>query len=101
MAVEIPLQRQRLAGQPPPRTPPHPICRRHSLGLSSWGADFWRRRTCATCRHAAAGESIGPSARKKRGPQDDKAKQTAPVKDVGVFRAFVKAGQRLAEASGP
>jgi len=41
---------------------------------------------------AAAGESIGPSARKKRGPQDDNAKQTAPLKDVDVFRAFVNAG---------
>jgi len=35
----------------------------------------------------AASESIGPSARQKRGPQDDSA----------VFRALVKAGQRLAE----
>jgi predicted helicase len=35
----------------------------------------------------AAGKSIDPSARKKRGPQDDKA----------VFRALVAAGQRLAE----
>jgi predicted helicase len=36
---------------------------------------------------AAADKSIGPSARKERGPQDDKR----------VFREFVKAGQRLAE----
>jgi len=36
---------------------------------------------------AAADKSIGPSARKERGPQDDK----------DVFRAFVAAGQRLAE----
>ena len=36
---------------------------------------------------AAADESIGPSAREERGPQDDR----------DVFRAFVKAGQRLAE----
>jgi len=36
---------------------------------------------------AAGDESIDPSARKKRGPQDDK----------DVFRAFVAAGQRLAE----
>jgi hypothetical protein len=35
----------------------------------------------------AADKSIGPSARKKRGPQDDKE----------VFRAFATAGQRLAE----
>ncbi len=35
----------------------------------------------------AADESIDPSARKKRGPQDDN----------GEFRALVKAGQRLAE----
>jgi len=36
---------------------------------------------------AAAGESIAPSARKERGPQDDK----------DVFRALATAGQRLAE----
>ncbi|MGB8580112.1 MAG: type ISP restriction/modification enzyme [Candidatus Sulfotelmatobacter sp.] len=36
---------------------------------------------------AAASEYIDPSARKERGPQDD----------IGVFEAFVKAGQRLAE----
>jgi predicted helicase len=35
----------------------------------------------------APSESIGPSARKERGPQDD----------TGVFRALVTAGQRLAE----
>jgi predicted helicase len=35
----------------------------------------------------AADNSIGPSARKERGPQDDS----------GVFKAFAKAGQRLAE----
>ena len=35
----------------------------------------------------AADKSIGPSARKERGPQDDNA----------VFRALAKAGQRLAE----
>jgi predicted helicase len=36
---------------------------------------------------ASADNSIDPSARKKRGPQDDST----------VFRAFAKAGQRLAE----
>jgi predicted helicase len=36
---------------------------------------------------ATASKSIGPSARKGRGPQDDKE----------VFRALTKAGQRLAE----
>jgi predicted helicase len=36
---------------------------------------------------SAADKSIDPSARKKRGPQDDST----------VFRAFAKAGQRLAE----
>jgi predicted helicase len=36
---------------------------------------------------AAASECIRPSARKERGPQDD----------IGVFKAFVKAGERLAE----
>jgi predicted helicase len=35
----------------------------------------------------AADESIDPSARTERGPQDDS----------GIFRAFAKAGQRLAE----
>ncbi len=51
----------------------------------------------------AASESIDPSARKKRGPQDDKADNssvsavTSVVKDLEVFRAFVRAGQRLAE----
>jgi|SRR5580658_1067372 predicted helicase len=51
----------------------------------------------------AADDSIGPSARKKRGPQDDDEKNisanSAPsaVKDVEVFRGLVKAGQRLAE----
>ncbi|MGB7600315.1 MAG: type ISP restriction/modification enzyme [Candidatus Sulfotelmatobacter sp.] len=35
----------------------------------------------------AASEYIGPSGRKERGPQDD----------IGVFKAFVKAGERLAE----
>ena len=47
----------------------------------------------------AAAESIDPSARKERGPQDDSAKDTpvSPVvKDVDVFRSFVKAGQCLA-----
>jgi predicted helicase len=39
-----------------------------------------------------AGKSIDPSSRKKRAPQDDKLE-----KDVDVFQAFVKAGQRLAE----
>jgi len=51
----------------------------------------------------AAGESIGPSARKERGPQDDKAENssvspvTSVVKDVDLFRQLVKAGQSLAE----
>jgi len=50
----------------------------------------------------AADKSIGPSARKKRGPQDDNKNPPVPpvssvVKDVDVFRAFVRAGQRLAE----
>ena len=48
----------------------------------------------------AADKSIDPSARKKRGPQDDNAKQTSAssvVKDFDVFSALVKAGQRLAE----
>jgi predicted helicase len=36
---------------------------------------------------AATNNSIGPSARKERGPQDDN----------GVCKAFTKAGQRLAE----
>jgi predicted helicase len=51
----------------------------------------------------AGDESIGPSARKERGPQDDRAKDTpvSPVPPVvtelDVFRAFVKAGQRLAD----
>ncbi len=40
----------------------------------------------------AADESIGPSARKNRGPQDGKLKV-----DKDVFRAFVAVGQRLAE----
>ena len=41
---------------------------------------------------AASGKSIDPSSRKKRAPQDDKVE-----KDVDVFRAFARAGQRLAE----
>jgi predicted helicase len=48
----------------------------------------------------AADECMGPSARKKRGPQDDNAKLISvpsPGKDLDVFRAFVAAGQRLAE----
>ena len=44
-----------------------------------------------------AGESIDPSARKKRGPQDDSIKQNSAARDVDVFRAFVLAGQRLAQ----
>lgn len=49
---------------------------------------------------------MDPSARKRRGPQDDKAIQIdkgnkisgfPAVKDVDVFCAFVQAGQRLAE----
>jgi predicted helicase len=40
----------------------------------------------------AAGESMGPSARKGRGPQDDKL-----VSARDVFRAFVRAGERLAD----
>jgi hypothetical protein len=36
---------------------------------------------------ATADKSIGPSARQERGPQDDN----------GVFKAFARAGQRLAE----
>ena len=52
---------------------------------------------------AAPDESIDPSARKKRGRQDDKTKGSlgelgvSAVKDVDVFRALAKAGQRLAE----
>jgi predicted helicase len=52
---------------------------------------------------AAPGNSIDPSARKKRGPQDDTAKiypvSSVPsvVKDFEIFGAFAKAGQRLAE----
>jgi hypothetical protein len=38
---------------------------------------------------SAADKSIDPSARKERGPQDDK----------GIFRAFVAAGQRLAKST--
>jgi len=50
----------------------------------------------------AADKSIDPSARKERGPQDDKKNSSVPsvssaVKDVEVFRAFVEAGQRLSE----
>jgi len=47
----------------------------------------------------AADESIDPSARRKRGPLDDNLKSPVPsvVKDLEVFRTFVKAGQRLAE----
>lgn len=49
-----------------------------------------------------AGESIDPSAQRKRGPQDDKDTPVSSVppvvKDVDVFRAArVKAAQRLAE----
>jgi hypothetical protein len=39
-----------------------------------------------------ASESTDPSARKERGPQDDKLKD-----DKNVFRALAAAGQRLAE----
>jgi predicted helicase len=50
---------------------------------------------------AAADKSIDPSSRKKRAPQDDKDTSVSPVssvvKDIDVFRAFVKAGQRQAE----
>ena len=51
----------------------------------------------------AASESIGPSARKERGPQDDKAENssvspvTSVVKDVDLFRQLAKNRQRLAE----
>lgn len=54
----------------------------------------------------AADESRDPSARKRRGPQDDKTIQidkaiqisaSTAGRDVDVFRAFVRAGQRLAE----
>jgi len=49
-----------------------------------------------------ADESIDPSARKKRGPQDDNAKASvSPVPSVlkgfQAFRHFVNVGQRLAE----
>ena len=47
-----------------------------------------------------ADESIGPSARKKRGPQDDNAENSSVpsvVQNLEVFRELVKAGQRLAE----
>jgi predicted helicase len=49
----------------------------------------------------AAGESIDPSARKERGPQDDKTSSVSSVssvvKDFDLFRQLAKAGQRLAE----
>src|SRR5882672_5342998 len=45
----------------------------------------------------AASESIGPSARKKRGPQDDNLDGVGKMANVDVFRVFVAAGQRLAE----
>jgi hypothetical protein len=47
-----------------------------------------------------ASQSTDPSARKERGPQDDKAKHTSAssaVSDFDVFQKFVRAGQRLAE----
>jgi hypothetical protein len=41
---------------------------------------------------------IGPSAHKERGPQDDSTGEGRSIgADAGVFRAFVKAGERLAE----
>jgi predicted helicase len=47
---------------------------------------------------SAASKSIDPSARKKRGSQDEKVDgAVAMVIDADVFRAFVRAGQRLAE----
>jgi predicted helicase len=52
---------------------------------------------------AAADESIGPSARKERGPQDDNAKiypvsSVPPVlKDFDLFSQLAKAVERLAE----
>jgi predicted helicase len=54
---------------------------------------------------AVADKSIDPSSRKERAPQDDSAKGTrngapegAPLQtDLDVFRAFVRADQRLAE----
>jgi hypothetical protein len=49
---------------------------------------------CTSARSAdAVGKSTYPSARKKRGPQDDNAKQSV-VKDVDVFRTFVKASRK-------
>ena len=51
----------------------------------------------------APGDSIDPSARKKRGRQDDNAKNfsansaSSAVQDLEVFRALATAGQRLAE----
>jgi predicted helicase len=45
-----------------------------------------------------ADKSIDPSARKRRGPQDDKVGGAVAVtSDADVFRAFARAGQRLAE----
>ena len=41
---------------------------------------------------SAPDKSIDPSSRKERAPQDDKVES-----DAEVFRAFVRAGQRLAE----
>jgi len=60
---------------------------------------LWRRRTHAFCRHTshAADESIGPSARKERGPQDDNPKIPlcpSVVKDVEA------PSSTLASASG-
>jgi predicted helicase len=47
---------------------------------------------------SAAGKSIDPSTRKKHGPQDDKVGGAVVMTNDGdVFRAFARAGQRLAE----
>ncbi len=49
---------------------------------------------------AASDKSIDPSSRKNRAPQDDSSitnSASSAVNDVDVFRALVRAGQRLAE----
>jgi hypothetical protein len=72
-----------------------------------------KKETDSTLPKAVAGErssqatldadnSIDLSARKGRGPQDDNAKTSVPsvssaVKDVAVFKKFVRAGHRIAK----
>ena len=55
----------------------------------------------ALAPEVAADESIDPSARKERGPQDDNKKASSVpsvVNDLDVFRTLVAAGRRLAES---